>query len=49
MLRNLWAGFCLAYALFCWLSGVIRLGPMMLFDGLSGWINRKFEELYKDF
>lgn len=49
MRRNLWAVICLAYALFWWLSGAIRLVPMMLFDWLSGWINRKFEELYKDF
>lgn len=49
MRRNLRGAFWFMVVLLWWLSVVIRLGPMMLVDWLTGCIDRKFDELFKDF
>jgi len=49
MRRILRGLFCLCIATLLWLGFVLALGPMSFCDWLSGWINRKFDELFKDF
>lgn len=49
MRRNLRGTFWLAVAVLWWLSGAVRLVPVMLFDWITGCINRKFDALFKDF
>jgi len=31
------------------LGFVLALGPMAFCDWVSGWVNRRFDELFKDF
>lgn len=49
MLRNLLGVFCLVVIVLWWLGVAVCLGPVMFWDWLSGCINRKFDELFKDF
>jgi len=49
MYRILRGLFCLCIAALMWLGFVLALGPMSFCDWFSGWINRKFDELFKDF
>ncbi len=41
--------FCLCFAVVLWLGCVAALGLMSLCDWFCGWVNCKFEELFKDF